>query len=221
MLSKDHSSKAPAGAEGEVIILQAPACVQRFTAPRQILGRLRALARRRGRPAVPETAETPVKLQVEANPNWSATDGTLLEGLGTGLREWLVEADDAVANAMGAEETGEDLPTVSGSMSDGTGPAGSRREAAEAERSAAVIHQLEEDNQDLKAALCRLIRVSEENHAAIRLLEEENEDLSATVRRLTLEKEAISRGTAPVARRPAGMPGWGIERLRRWGHRCS
>jgi hypothetical protein len=218
MLSKDGSPEAPVGAEDEIILLQAPACVQRFTAPRQIMARLRALARRRERPAVPDTGETPLKLQVEENPNWSATEGALLEGLGTGLREWRVAADDLGSGETGSEGDPADAAAAPGSVAEA---AASRREAAEAERSAAIIRQLEEDNQDLKAALCRLIRVSEENHAAIRLLEEENEDLAAMVHRLTLEKEAALRGPAPVARGPLGVSRRGMEWLRRWGYRCT
>jgi len=218
MLSKDGSPEAPVGAEGETIVLQAPACVQRFTAPRQIMARLRALTRRRERPAVPETGETPLTLQVEENPNWSATEEMLLEGLGTGLRQWRVGADDLLFSAIGDEEESAAASAAVDSVGDA---AASRREEAAQERSATIIRQLEEDNQDLKAALCRLIRVSEENHAAIRLLEEENEELCARVHRLTLERETVRRGPTPAPRGPAGIAGWTMERLRRWGYRCT
>ena len=72
-------------------MLHAPACVQRFSAQRRILARLQALTRRRGpsEPA-PELENGPLALQVEENPNWPAAEDRLLEGLGTGLREWRV-----------------------------------------------------------------------------------------------------------------------------------
>ena len=78
--------------------------------------------------------------------------------------------------------------------------------------STAIIRQLEEDNQDLKAALCRLIRISEQNHAALRLLEEENEELSTLAHRLTIGQVS---GAPPAgdARRSWWQNGWWPRRM--------
>src|SRR5207249_384500 len=76
---------------------------------------------------------------------------------------------------------------------------------------AAVIQQLMEDNRDLKAALCRLIRISEQNEAALRLLEEENEELSTLVHRLTIGQTRAVPAATPTLMRPWWQRGWGGE----------
>jgi hypothetical protein len=89
---------------------------------------------------------------------------------------------------------------------------------------AALIQQLLEDNQDLKAALCRLIRIAEENEAALRLLEEENEELSGLVHRLTIgQTKAVPLAAADAGprARPWRVPAPGMAWLkRRWARRC-
>jgi hypothetical protein len=85
---------------------------------------------------------------------------------------------------------------------------------------------LTEDNQDLKAALCRLIRISEQNHAALRLLEEENEELSALVHRLTIGQVEVSAASgamrgAVAPSVPPWVPAWSAGWLKRWqARRC-
>lgn len=205
MLSNESKPDASTGGSGSSIILHVPGFVQRFSGQRRILARLRALASRRSRAvAEPEPEPGPVTLQVEENPNWSATEDRLLEGLGTGLREWRAE------RASGKERLAE-VPELIAELSGPAGcsdampppPAGEPRE----EVSAAIIRQLQEDNQDLKAALCRLIRISEQNHEALRLLEEENEELSTLAHRLTIDQTA--GGSPPIeARRPWWQPDW-------------
>ena len=89
---------------------------------------------------------------------------------------------------------------------------------------AALIQQLVEDNQDLKAALCRLIRIAEENDAALRLLEEENEELSALVHRLTIGQTKVAppaTAEAGARVRPWWVPAPGMAWLkRRLNRRC-
>jgi hypothetical protein len=179
-----------------------------------MLSRLRALARRQQVPALePEAA--PVRLQVAENPNWSATGEPGLEGLGLGLREWRTgpeeEAPEVAAGlsepvGTAADEVAPDRPP---SVLSATGDNEPKPDPA-----AALLQQLEEDNRDLKAALCQLIRIAEQNYAAVRLLEEENEELSALVHRLTVEPASPSARPAP-ARRPAWMPGWALDWWRR------
>ena len=81
-----------------------------------------------------------------------------------------------------------------------------------------------EDNQDLKAALCRLIRIAEENDAALRLLEEENEELSALVHRLTIGQTKVAppaTAEAGARVRPWWVPAPGMAWLkRRLNRRC-
>jgi len=197
--------------------------VQRFSAQRRILAKLRALARRRSQP-VPEPEAGPVQLHVEENRDWAATDDRLLEGLGTGLREWQVggAGDPVLVHGALDDEAALD-PGADSGFEAAAAPA---NEPAE-DSGGVIIRQLEEDNQDLRAALCRLIRISEQNHAAIRLLEEENEELSTLVHRLTIgQTKAVAHPdrTAETTRRlgPWRLPAWGTEWLRRWEtRRCT
>jgi hypothetical protein len=212
MVSNDQTPDASTGATDDIAVLHAPACVQRFSAQRRILARLQALTRRRGATA-PEPESGPLALQVEANPNWPPAQERLLEGLGTGLREWRAGGTPAstlltdLLDQCGDEVLVEEDPAEAASE-------------PKEDPSAAIIRQLEEDNQDLKAALCRLIRISEQNHGAIRLLEEENEELSALVHRLTIgQTKAVATPSAPGETTwrlgPWRLPAWGAEWLRR------
>ena len=65
-----------------------------------------------------------------------------------------------------------------------------------------------EDNRDLKGALCRLIRISEQNEAALRLLEEENEELSGLVHRLTIGQTKALPAATVTRTRPWWQRGW-------------
>ncbi len=162
-----------------------------------------------------------MKLQVAENPNWPPLD----EGL-----------DGALAEAGAVVTADEEMPGGEAEAPEGeTGPAGPSavdppwtdleiplREAAAPEDAAArVIERLREDNRDLKAALCRLIRISEQNHDALRLLEEENEELSVLVHRLTTGQVRASAaagaaGAAAASDAPRWLPAWGVEWFRRW-----
>jgi hypothetical protein len=218
MLSNDSRPGAPTSESGSSTILYVPGFVQRFSAQRRILARLRALASRRSRAtSEPEVAlePGPVTLQVEENPHWSPAEDRLLEGLGTGLREWRTERGGGKEPLAEVPDLLAELSslTVSASAEPPPPPVESPRE----EVSAAIIRQLEEDNQDLKAALCRLIRISEQNHAALRLLEEENEELSTLAHRLTIGQ--VAGGLPPVeARRPWWQVGAWVQR--RQAERC-
>jgi hypothetical protein len=215
MLSNDRTPDAPTSAADDTLVLHAPACVQRFSAQRRILARLQALTRRRGRSApAPETESEPLALQVEENPNWPAAEDRLLEGLGTGLREWQVGGTNETPLLSDLlDQCGDEvLPEEDPGEAAGSEP--------QEDPSAAIIRQLEEDNRDLKAALCRLIRISEQNHVAIRLLEEENEELSTLAHRLTIgQTKAVAtsgtQGEAPWRLGPWRLPAWGVEWLRR------
>jgi hypothetical protein len=204
MLSNDSKTDASTSGSGGSMILHVPGFMPRFSAGRRVLARLRVLASRRRREEThPEPEVGPVTLHVEENPDWSATEDRLLEGLGTGLREWRAER-------AGAKDP---LAEVPGLLAELSGPGGCSAatapppEESQEEVSAAIIRQLEEDNRDLKAAVCRLIRISEQNHAALRLLEEENEELSTLAHRLSIGQVS---GGAPAgdARRSWWQSGW-------------
>jgi hypothetical protein len=216
MLSNDTKSDASTSGSGGTLILHVPGFVQRFSAQRQILARLRALASRRSRPALESEVEPgPVTLQVEENPNWAATEDRILEGLGTGLREWRAERASAAEPLAEVPELLAELSGPGGcSMA---APPPPQVEEPREEVSAAIIRQLEEDNRDLRAALSRLIRISEQNHEALRLLEEENEALSTLAHRLTIGQVAGGPGPAE-ARRPWWQTGWRLQR--RQEERC-
>lgn len=216
MMSNDSKPEASTSGSGDPIILHAPGFVQRFSGQRRMLARLRALASRRSRvePA-PEPEAGPVTLHVEENPHWSAAEECLLEGLGTGLREWRTERTNTKEPLAEVPELLAELSGLAG-CSTTTAPPPSVGEPRE-EVSAAIIRQLEEDNQDLKAALCRLIRISEQNHAALRLLEEENEELSTLAHRLTIGQVAGSQ--PPIEpQRPWWQAAWRL--LRNQAERC-
>jgi hypothetical protein len=215
MVSNDRTPDASTSAMEDTPALHAPACVQQFSAQRPILARLQALTRRRGAAApAPEPESGPLALQVEENPNWSPAQDRLLEGLGTGLREWRVGgAGESTLLTDLLDQCGDEVPGEEALVGEGA-------DEPQEDPSAAIIRQLEEDNRDLKAALCRLIRISERNHGAIRLLEEENEELSALVHRLTIgQTKAVAapdpQGEATWRLGPWRLPVWGADWLRR------
>lgn len=221
MSHEDRPPGAPTSAAGDSIILHVPACVQRFSSRRRILSRLRALARRRSR-GLPELEAAPLKLQIEANPNWRAADEPPPVGPAVESEEWraeerigsdFVENLEAPFSSLQPPADAAPQPAARALPQDQPGP------------NAALIGQLEEDNRDLKAALCRLIRIAEENEGALRLLEEENEELSALVHRLTIgQTKAVppvaAAASARVRRRWVPAPGvaWLKRRLDR---RCT
>jgi hypothetical protein len=208
--------ETPTCAAGDSIILHVPACVQRFSSRRRVLSRLRAMARRRSR-GLPELEAAPLKLQVEENPNWPAAVEQTGTERGLQIEDWHEEGnlfsllpDDLEAEPalFISEATSEPVVEI-------------EREPPE-DPEAVAIQQLEEDNRDLKAALCQLIRIAEENNAALRLLEEENEELSALVHRLTTGEPAGARRQTLDARQPRWLPAWnGIWMKRRLDRRCT
>jgi hypothetical protein len=173
------------------------------------------MARRRIR-GLPEPPVPPVKLLVEENPNWPAAQ----EGLfAVPAEEASLWKEDETAVFAGLEE--EPLEASAGEVQGlQPGPAAGPAAALEEDPSAAVIQQLMEDNRDLKAALCRLIRISEQNEAALRLLEEENEELSALAHRLTTGQTSVAHRQPSAGPRPWWQRGWGGEWLKRQGQRC-
>jgi hypothetical protein len=216
MYRDDHPSKAPAIADDGSMTLHVPSCVQQFSTRRRILSRLRALARRRCQ-GVPETEARPLKLQVEENPNWPLLDEGLAEAgvVVTAVEEMPggeIEAPEMAADfdcssAVGSSWTDLEIPL--------------REAEAPEDTTAQVIERLREDNRDLKAALCRLIRISEQNHAALRLLEAENEDLSALVHRLSTGQvrasaAGVTVGSEAAPSGPRWLLTWSIEWFRRW-----
>src|SRR5207244_1173584 len=80
-----------------------PSCVQRFSSRRRILSRLRAMARRRSQ-AVPEPPAEPVKLLVEENPHWPASEDGLLAAAEAEARRW-TEGDVPVSDGQEGDET--------------------------------------------------------------------------------------------------------------------
>jgi hypothetical protein len=195
MSHEDRRSGAPTSAAGDSIILHVPACVQRFSPRRRILSRLRALARRRGR-GLPELEAAPLKLQVEANPNWPADHEPPPIGLAIEGPEWREEETIDFTDQEDAETTS----SAPASQIDPAPPTAAPLPREEPQDpNAALIQQLVEDNRDLKAALCRLIRIAEENDVALRLLEDENEELSGLVHRLTIGQTRVARPAAAEA----------------------
>jgi hypothetical protein len=220
MFRDDHPSEAPAIADDGSITLHVPPCVQQFSTRRRLLSRLRALARRRIQ-GLRETEAGPLKLQVEQNPNWLPAAeppmGAIAEAGAVGVADEAILGDEAETSER---ETGPDGPSaVSAPWTHLEIPL--REAEAPEEASERVIQRLTEDNRDLKAALCRLIRISEQNHEALRLLEEENEELSVLVDRLTTgparaSAAAGAASAATIADAPRWLPAWGVERFRRW-----
>lgn len=237
MFHDEPSPEAPTSAVGDSIILHVPACVQRFSSRRRILSRLRALARRRSR-GLPAPELLPLKLKVEANPDWAE----LVEPEGGPLdaercqtspgSEAAAAVDPQALDAgpvasdvrgIGWERVSPD-PSIVTMVCEADGgpeaalhPAGREPEQHKASEdpSQCIIQQLMEDNRDLKAALCRLIRISEQNHAALQLLEGENEELSVLVRRMTTD-QALPAGRRVVDARPrCSVREWGRAWLRR------
>jgi hypothetical protein len=222
MLHDDCSPGAPTSADEDVISLKVPPCVQQFSTRRPMLARLRAIARRRSRGAA-EPEPPPLQLQVAENPHWPAEDLQQLAGLGTGPREWFVDRAEAAGMRAGltSEEPSGSAP---GSLRSAAGVLDIDPKPASApDPSAAIIRQLTEDNQDLKAALCQLIRIAEQHHAAVRLLEHDNAELSALVHRLTIGQTTATPAPTPsVRRRRWRMPGWSVQWLRRrQARRCT
>lgn len=199
MSREDRPLEAPKGAAGDSIILHVPACVQRFSSQRRVLSRLRALARRRSR-GLPELEAPPLKLQVEENPNWPPRQEPLETECAVEYRDWSEEgaALSPPQEAPGAELTPEAREAAAA-------PAPEFVTEPVEDPNTARLHQLEEDNRDLKAALCQLIRIAEENNAALRLLEDENEELSALVHRLTVGGPADASRPAAEARGGKGV----------------
>jgi hypothetical protein len=220
MSHEDRRLDAPTSAASDSIILHVPACVQRFSSRRRMLSRLRALARRRDR-GLPELEAGPLKLQVEENPNWPPADEQPLIGPAIECPDWSEEGgigfdfreDRAVTSASAVSPAGAAQP-----------PAADVAHEERQDPNDALIQQLLEDNQDLKAALCRLIRIAEENEAALRLLEEENQELSGLVHRLTIgQTKAVPLAAADAGPRVrpwrAPVPGM-VWLKRRWARRC-
>jgi len=138
----------------------------------------------------------PLKLQVEENPSWPAANESPPIGPAIECQEWSEE------ERIGADfqEDPETTPSAPVSQTDHAPPPAADVPREEPlDPSAALIQQLVEDNRDLKAALCRLIRIAEENDAALRLLEEENEELSALVHRLTIGQTKVAPSAAAHA----------------------
>jgi len=196
MLHDGCPPEAPTSAAGDSIILHVPSCVQRFSSRRRILSRLRSIARRRIR-GLPEPPVGPVKLLVEENPHWPAAEEGPFAAEGES-RLWI---EDEAAGSIVPEEK---LPGAGKPLPDAVEPepAAEAAQGPAEDPNAAVIQQLMEDNRDLKAALCRLIRISEQNEAALRLLEEENEDLAALVHRLTIGQTKAVPAAAAHSQRP-------------------
>lgn len=215
MLHDGCPPEAPTSAAGDSIILHVPSCVQRFSSRRRILSRLRSMARRRIR-GLPEPPVGPVKLLVEENPHWPAAEEGPLAAAEGEARLWI--EDDAAGSAAETEE----IPGGAPSLGDAVEPESAAEMAQEPaeDPNAVVIQQLMEDNRDLKAALCRLIRISEQNEAALRLLEEENEELSALVHRLTIGQTKAVPAAPATSLRPWWQRGRGGEWLRRQAQRC-
>ena len=221
MSHEDRRSDAPTSAAGDSIILHVPACVQRFSSRRRILSRLRALARRRSR-GLPELEAAPLKLQVEENPNWPADNEPPPIGLAIEGPEWREEE----TIGFDLQEDPETISSAPACQTDHAPPPAAHipREDPR-DPNAALIQQLVEDNRDLKAALCRLIHIAEENDTALRLLEEENEELSGLVHRLTIGQSKAALPAAAEAgarvrlgRIPAPRMAW----LKgRWARRCT
>src|SRR5437870_4234284 len=118
MLGDDRSPGAPTSAASDSIILHVPSFVQRFSAQRQILSRLRALKFRRSRGA-PEPEALPLQLQVEENPDWADPSESRLEGLGLGLREWKVESRASETGGSDSEPEGPNRPVMLPTGTDG------------------------------------------------------------------------------------------------------
>jgi len=173
------------------------------------------MARRRIR-GLPEPPAAPPKLLVEENPNWAAAEDRPLAAPAGGA-PWWEEEDAAEFDSPEEEMPGTSTPVTEVAESE---PLLEVAPETIEDPNAAVIQQLMEDNRDLKAALCRLIRISEQNEAALRLLEEENEELSALVHRLTIgQTKAVPAATTPLMR-PWWQRGWGGEWLKRQAQRC-
>ena len=219
MSHEDRRSGAPTSAAGDSIILHVPACVRRFSSRRRIVSRLRALARRnRG---LPEPEAAPLKLQVEENPDWPAAEEEPRIGPALECQDW---SEESVRGPDFQEDPVAPAAAFASEIGSAPAPATSGPRAEPEDPNAALIQQLVEDNRDLKAALCRLIRIAEENDAALRLLEEENEELSALVHRLTIGQTKVAppaTADAGARVRPWWVPAPGMAWLkRRLNRRC-
>jgi hypothetical protein len=215
MLHDGRSPDAPTSAAGDSIILHVPSCVQRFSSRRRILSRLRSMTRRRIR-GLPEPPAAPPKLLVEENPNWPGVEAGPFAAPEAEGRLWEIE-DAAICESLEVE-TPEPETLIADFVE--PEPAADTAPGPVEDPNAAVIQQLVEDNRDLKGALCRLIRISEQNEAALRLLEEENEELSGLVHRLTIgQTKAVPAATA-TRTRPWWQRGWSGAWLKRQAQRC-
>jgi hypothetical protein len=215
MLHNGCPPDAPTSAAGDSIILHVPSCVQRFSSRRRILSRLRSMTRRRIR-GLPAPPAAPPKLLVEENPNWpGAAAGPFAE---PDLQHRLWEVDDS-ADFVSLED---ELPEPESLTADFAvpEPTADMAPGPVEDPNAAVIQQLVEDNRDLKGALCRLIRISEQNEAALRLLEEENEELSGLVHRLTIGQTKAVPAANATRTRPWWQRGWTGVWLKRQAQRC-
>lgn len=217
MSHEDRPPGGPPGATDDAIILHVPGCVQQFSSRRRILSRLRALARRRSR-GLPELEAAPLTLHVEENSNWQLADEELAVGQGIESPRWVNE------ELFGADFVTEIEPGGGASISDEDmtpPPVSDPPREERPDPNLALISQLEEDNRDLKAALCRLIHIAEENEGALRLLEAENEELSALVHRLTIGQTKAVAATAMGASARWRLPWVPVPAMARLGRRVA